>query len=263
VQVRRPEFDFSDVDAIWADDVEACIRRNAQGIVPAYIEPFLIQVMRRAAAELDPERDEQLLKDIDVFNRQEAQHFKWHRAMNKRVSAEYPGMLEHERAYEADYERMLAEDPLDTLLAYCEGFEAMGLAAATGVLDGAMESELGRAHPAPVLLWRWHLAEEYEHRTVAYDVLRRLYGESRLGFYRLRISGLVRAMRHIRGAVESLQDHLIEAYEETHGVPVERAAGKPPSVKLQVKAISKVLLPTYDPARAKAPRTTEQALAAV
>jgi uncharacterized protein len=160
VQVRQPRFDFSDVDPIWADDVAAVHGINAQGIVPAYIEPFLIKVMRRAKAELDPLEHADLLRDIDVFNKQEAQHFKFHAALNQRVREHgYAGMVEFERSYEAEYDQMLATRSLRWLVAYCEGFESMGLAAAPMFVDGGLEESLPGADPTVLALWKWHLAE--------------------------------------------------------------------------------------------------------
>src|SRR4051812_43327597 len=53
--VRAPHFDFSGVPLNWApENPEAAHYVDASGIVPAYIEPFLIKVMNRAKALLDP-----------------------------------------------------------------------------------------------------------------------------------------------------------------------------------------------------------------
>jgi predicted metal-dependent hydrolase len=109
VQVRHPDFDFSGVEPIWLDDVETAHAMNAVGLVPAYIEPFLIKVMRRARDDLDPGARADLIRDIGIFNRQEAQHYKFHRALNKEIrESGYAGMAKIEQSYEAEYEEMLA-----------------------------------------------------------------------------------------------------------------------------------------------------------
>jgi predicted metal-dependent hydrolase len=264
MQVRRPNFDFDDVPPVWGENVAAVHRRNAQGIVPAYIEPFLIKVMRRAKGELDPVRHARLIEDIDIFNKQEAQHYKWHRELNARVRDNgYEGMAEHERRYEQDYEQMLANDSLQKLLAYCEGFESLGLASAVGVVDGDMEGEIGSAEAAPIQLWRWHLAEEWEHRTVAYDVLKALYGQKRLKFYWLRVSGLYRAGTHLGKAVNGLERYLMTRYDELNGTKATRMKTLTPSVKSQFKHLIRVFSPVYDPRTASAPGATDEVLHSV
>jgi predicted metal-dependent hydrolase len=265
VQVRQPSFDFAGVDPVWADDPVAVHGINAQGLVPAYIEPFLIKVMRRAKAELDPVADAELLADIDVFNKQEAQHFKFHVALNRWIrDGGYPGMADHERRYEAEYDEMLADRPLPWLVAYCEGFESMGLASARGWVDGTQAARLTGADPRPIALWEWHLAEEYEHRTVVFRLLKRLYGRNPLRFYGLRLSGLFHAATHIGRNVSALQAYLLRTYREEVG------GGTPPSpspsrgAKLsqlsQLRGFLPVLSPFYDPARASVPTRLKDVL---
>jgi len=262
VQVRQPDFDFTGIDPVWADDPVAVHGINAQGLVPAYIEPFLIKVMRRAKAELDPVEHADLLADLDVFNKQEAQHFKFHAALNRWIrEGGYPGMAEIERRYEAEYEAMLAERPLEWLLAYCEGFESMGLAASHGWVDGATSAGLAGADPRPIALWEWHLAEEYEHRTVAFRVLKALYGRNPLRFYRLRLSGLFHAARHIGANVGALQSYLVRTHGELAGEapPPPPKAGRGSQLGL-LRRFVPVLSPFYDPARVPPPARLETVL---
>ena len=252
MRVRHPDFDFTGVSPIWAENVDAAHMTNATGIVPAYIEPFLIKVMRRAKAELDPVDHADLIRDIDVFNKQEAQHFKFHAALNTWVRENgYEGMAEHERSYEAEYDQMLRTRSLKWLVAYCEGFEAMGLATAQRFVDGDFEADLGKADPRVIALWKWHLAEEYEHRNVVYQVLKTLYGRNRVSFYLLRISGFFNASRHIGANVSRLQRYLMRTYRDREGIPAP-AKTKPSLAQLgqlrQLTGIISVLSPTYDPA---------------
>jgi uncharacterized protein len=264
VQVRHPTFDFTGISPMWADNAEAVHSLNAQGIVPAYIEPFLIKVMRRAKAELDPVQHADLIADLEIFSRQEAQHYKFHAALNKWIRQNgYEGMESFERSYEAEYEEMLAARPLKWLLAYCEGFESMGLLAADWFVDGGFESELPRADPRPIALWKWHLAEEYEHRSVAFRVLKALYGGNRSSFYLLRVSGFFNASRHIGDNVVRLQRYLLATYREREGIPAPARKRMSRSQLRQLKGVFGVLSPFYDPARKKAPMALDQVLASI
>ena len=62
-------------------------------------------------------------------------------------------------------------------LAYCEGFESTGLIQSEFFLQ-EIDDLLVDADPAVHELWAWHLAEEFEHRNVAHDVLEALCGMS-------------------------------------------------------------------------------------
>jgi uncharacterized protein len=265
VLVRQPSFDFTDLAPVWSDNAELAMSINAQGLVPAYIEPFLIKVMRRAKAELDPVSDAALIADIDVFNKQEAQHFKFHQAFNRVVRENaYEGMSEYERRYEAEYDDMLATKSLKWLVAYCEGFESMGLQSAPGWVDGTMASQLPNADPRAIALWRWHLAEEYEHRTVAFNLLKTLYGKNPVTFYFLRLTGFFNAAKHIGGNVARLQGYLLRTYREREGVEApEPAKGSRLAPLKQLTRFLGVASPLYDPAKAPKPAGLDEVLASV
>jgi len=180
MQVRYPEFDLSDSVPHWGDNVEACTVINAGGIIPPPIERYLIKLMRQVKELLDPVKDAQLLRDVDVFCKQEAQHYKLHDdylAMLERGG--YPRIREYEAAFEADLEEFRTTRDLEWNLGYGEGFESSGPAMASAWLDGHVKALCGDHGSVPMQLWMWHLAEEFEHRTVVHDVLHRLYGPER------------------------------------------------------------------------------------
>jgi len=246
---------------MWAENADAVHSLNAQGIVPAYIEPFLIKVMRRAKAELNPAEHADLIGDLEIFNRQEAQHYKFHAALNRWVRENgYEGMESYEQSYEAEYDEMLATKPLKWLVAYCEGFESMGLLAAQWFVDGGFESQLPNADPRPIALWKWHLAEEYEHRTVVFRVLKALYGSNPLSFYLLRVSGFLNAVRHIGNNVARLQRYLITTHREREGIPALVKQRFSLSQFGHLKSVLGVLSPFYDPARKSAPMSLDEVL---
>jgi len=266
MRVRQPNLDFSGVRAHWTANVELAQHFNANSMVPAYIEPYLIKVMRRAKERLPP-GDEELHRDLDVFIRQEAQHYKLHQAFNRALREDgYEGMLEYEKAYEADYERFLAKRSLRFNVAYCEGFEAIGAAGAKFWVEDA-ERVLRDADPRVVELWKWHLAEEYEHRTVCSRVFHALYGKGPTKGYVTRVLGFLYALRHIRGHTRRLTSYLLAKDREAMGPDeaqrsLEREQrfwkSRRPAERALVRA---VVSPSYDPAAIPAPKGIDAFLA--
>jgi uncharacterized protein len=256
--VRHPEFDFSDLPPVWAENAEAAHSFNAVGIVPAHIEPYLIKVLRKARAELDPAQHPDLISDIDIFIKQEAQHLKLHSNLNKAVrDGGYEGMADYEKSYADDYERFLSKKSLRWNMAYCEGFEALGSSVAQTMVDGIAFENLGAADPRPVELWKWHLAEEYEHRTVAFRTYHALYGHQPVRAWLIRCYGFFTAGRHIGANVGKVYTYL----RRTDG---STATKEKPVLKSRpggVKALLSVLSPFYDPARIPPPEQLESVLA--
>ena len=95
--------------------------------------------------------------------------------------ARFEALTELAAAIEADYQRFTSSKSLRFNLAYAEGFEAFTMA----LSRFAFETKLvDRVHPAARDLFLWHLVEEIEHRTVAFDVYEHVCGGY---FYRLAV----------------------------------------------------------------------------
>jgi predicted metal-dependent hydrolase len=269
MQVRYPKFDFSQTVPHWSTSPEQSQVINAGNIIPAYIEPFLIKVMRKARAELDPVQDAALIADMDIFNRQEAQHMKVHQAMMDILRENgYAEMKPIEDAYAADYARFLEEKPLQWLLAYCEGFEAFGSNTAEAWLDGRMEGHIAGADPQVVAMFRWHLAEEYEHRTVCSRVYHRLGSSGGpIRTYLRRLRGLYDAATHMLGYANQLEHYLIATDQK--GMSTSELAASNARLKRAKKvkaaprlgAMLRILSPWYDPAKTPAPKNLDTVLA--
>src|SRR4051812_8808319 len=82
MQVRTPLIDYSRVRAHWAPNHEFAQHHNASSTIPVYVEPFLIRLLNKAKTLIDPS-EVALLKAIDIFSKQEGQHFQQHAAFNK------------------------------------------------------------------------------------------------------------------------------------------------------------------------------------
>lgn len=118
--------------------------------------------------------DPKLRSELKAFCAQEGFHSREHVRYNRMLQAQgYPA-----RAMEQRIERILrlvtrVLTPRLRLSATC------ALEHFTATLAHCLLSNtefLGDAHPVMAALWRWHAAEENEHKAVAYDVFRKIGG---------------------------------------------------------------------------------------
>ena len=240
ITVRRIEFDFpEDIDPVCVDgnpkDSYALISFS---LLLPYLEPYLIRTMRAAKKRVtDPE----LVKDLERFSAQEGQHYRQHRRFNDVIRTKgFPRLREFEDELDADYRRFTQEKSMRWNLAYAEGFEAL----TTATARFALERGFGGMHPAVAHLFTWHLVEELEHRTVAFDVYEHVCG----GYlYRLLV-GLV-AQRHMLRWTGRVARYMLEADPESlarcGGREAQRARRR-----MQYAARRRLLpklLPTYLP----------------
>ena len=259
MKVRRPNLDFSKVQAHWAPCLEFAQRANASGLIPTYVEPYLVKVMLKAKPLIDPGKA-QLHADVTVFCKQEAQHYKQHNAFNLSLRrGGYPGLAPLEKALSDDLERFLATRSLKFNLAYSDGFEAMGALGAQLWFDCYSEFLVG-ADPEVVELWKWHMAEEYEHREVAFAVYHALYGENSLfDGWIYRVYGFLFAARHLMGfgnraaAYLLSEDRKAMTASERQASLAREAAFRKKLSRVAIPELLKVLSPFYNPAKRKAP----------
>jgi predicted metal-dependent hydrolase len=214
MQVRTPQLNFPDHPAHWAPNKEFAQSVNGQSILPAHIEPYLVKVMVKAKAKLDP-KEAALHRKLDIFIKQEMQHCRQHIAFNRKLrESGYEGLAEIEAEYAADYDRFLSTKSLRWNLAYSEGFEAMSAIGVTTFFE-EYDEFLDGADQSVVDLWKWHLAEEYEHREVAHDVLHKLVGLNPLSAYVFRVHGFLYALKHIGGYGRRMSHYLLAKDRET------------------------------------------------
>ncbi len=259
MQVRYPKLDFSKVRPHWAPNIEFAQRANGSGLIPTYVEPYLVKVMLKAKPLIDPAKVK-LHADVTVFCKQEAQHCKQHNAFNVTLRrAGYAGLEPLEMALSDDLERFLATKSLKFNLAYSDGFEAMGALGAQLWFDCYAEYLEGADREA-VDLWKWHMAEEYEHREVAFSVYHELYGRKTLfDGWIYRVYGFLYAAKHLMGFGDRAAAYLLSEDRKTM-TEAERkaslareAAFKKKMAKVAIPELLKVLTPFYNPAKRKAP----------
>ncbi|WP_068070411.1 metal-dependent hydrolase [Novosphingobium lentum] len=196
MKARFPKFDFSNLRAHWAPNWEFAQRANAASLIPAHIEPYLLKVMMQAKQDIDPAKV-RLHEDLDIFIKQEMQHCRQHIAFNKRMHAlGYELLKPIEQDFAATFARFLATKSLRFNLAYSEGFESLSATACELYFEDYNEL-LEDADPEPTNMWRWHLAEEFEHRTVCSDVYHELSGLNPVFAYFYRLYGYFYAVLHL------------------------------------------------------------------
>ncbi len=178
IPVRKMEFEIptaDDLDPKWmANDILQSYFATGLSLYVAYLEPFLVKSMRRV---LDQISDDELRENVDRFSRQEAQHYMQHERFNAAILGKgYPGLQDHFDRLKADFERFLDTKGEKWCVGFVEGFEAYTTQTALNALRG-----LAKQHPRTdkrfAALFEWHMAEEVEHRNVAFDIYEHLYGD--------------------------------------------------------------------------------------
>jgi predicted metal-dependent hydrolase len=255
MKVRTPHFDFSATPAQWTKPAELSYMMNASSTWIPHLERFLNRVMAKALAELkngDAET-EQLRKDVRTFIRQEANHYTIHAAYNEVLKRHGYDLARFEDVFIQQFEELLETRSLAFLCAYCEGFETIGPPSALVWLD-RIDDMLEGADKEAVRLWKWHLMEEYEHRTVCFDVFNAIHG----GYF-LRIKGFFFQLKQLQGFSKMVRDHMLEV-DRARMTPEEVAESKRRMKKvsrriawLTLPRLFKALSPFYTPRRAKEP----------
>jgi len=256
MKVRRPSFDFSDTPARWSAIPEFAQIMNASSLWIPHLERFLNRVMTRALSELraDDLQTPQIKSDVRLFIRQEANHYALHGAFNAILARHGYEVAELERQFAAEFEKLFETRSLAFLCAYCEGFETLGPPSALVWLD-EIEDLLVGARPEVVRLWKWHLMEEYEHRTVCHDVFHAISGS-----YFLRIYAFFYQLRQLTGFSKKVREHLL-AHDREHMTQHELRASRKRQravsrkiFRLTMPRLLKALSPLYTPRKAKEPR---------
>ena len=181
INVRKIVFDLpEDVDMVFVeDDPEMSYTFLGTWFMLPYLEPYL---MRSINAALPMISDPQLAADMRGFVQQEGQHYQQHARANdmlRKRNPGYAGLKPLEEQMNAEFNRFTKDKSLKFNLAYAEGFECMTSAHASAQIETGMFAKPGNAFRSLAL---WHVMEELEHRTVAFDAYKAIGGGY---FYRL------------------------------------------------------------------------------
>jgi len=252
ITVRNLRFSFDEpIDFNVSDDALAgMLGPLALSMTMPYLEPYLIRTMKVAIPRIS---DPVLAEDARRFSQQEGHHFRNHATFNAQIRAQFDeetaGRLRGiEADLEADYQRFSREKPLRWNVAYAEGFEAMTCA---GALAAAEYGAFGEGAMLPGgEIWAWHMAEEIEHRTVAFGVFDHLVGS-----YPYRILFGARAQWHYLSYIRRFARCMAQGLGRNPGRsrgPMQRAA---------LRRFLRTWSPRYDPAKIEIPPSVEVLLA--
>ena len=252
--VRKPQFDFEHALPHWSWHREFAQAFNAASTTLPHLEPYLNRVIRKARDEISPERIE-LLEAIDLFMRQEANHYRQHQRYNAVLErAGYAELASFETRLREDYAYFLEKKSLRFNIAYAEGFESLGIIYAAFFFE-RIDDLLAGADVSVTRLWQWHLAEEFEHRTVCHDVYHALYGG-----YWPRLYGLLYALWHLGAYGARVTSYLLKRDRRSMNarerlVSRWRAAGYQwRLLKFALPRVLGVMSPRYNPRFRAEPR---------
>lgn len=258
--VRAPDFEFDAGKVIWPNAPEVSVIFNAMSTSTPVVEKFLNKVMMAARKQIGPESPE-LREEIDDFVRQESNHYRIHARWNELV--EQAGLHldpAFEEAFDAEFRDMLKNRSLTFLTAYCAGFENFTLFFARYLFEegGALFKDGDSIGD----LWRWHFAEEWEHRKVCHDGFAAISGN-----YFMRIWGLVYSSWHLNKNIAPRIQSFLAQYRQ--GMNAQELAASKKREKQFIKAfygwtlprMLKIFVPFYNPGTAPASPGMEGALA--
>jgi predicted metal-dependent hydrolase len=176
--VRRVRFEYPPgTDPAWNHRFrEFAHGANSISLLMPYAEPYFIHSIRKAL----PQLDDQLRATSEDFIKQEAQHYKQHRVFNDLIGERYPAIPKLERLIGFTYGWLDRTRSLKFNLAFAAGSETIAYALARWTEDH-LTTMFDGADPVPATLYLWHLAEEVEHKSCAYDVFEAVDG-SRLRY---------------------------------------------------------------------------------
>ncbi|MFT6490374.1 MAG: putative metal-dependent hydrolase [Parvibaculaceae bacterium] len=188
--IRKIPFAYVDsIEPIWnPKKPEWSHMVNGASLTMPYLEPFLIKTVREAMMQLT---DEGLKADARGFIGQEGQHYMNHQRYNDTLKRKgYTDLSDVEAEMTEDYKRLQGKS-LRWRLAYTAGFETMTMGI-TEWLISARKDLFVDADPVVTSLILWHMVEETEQKTVAFELYQELFGN-----YFARLVGLVYATYHI------------------------------------------------------------------
>jgi predicted metal-dependent hydrolase len=259
---RPLRIDFAGVPLAWSSNAEFAWITNSGSPLTSAVEPYLNIVMSRVRDAL-PESHGELKRQVDIFIRQEACHYRLHDSFNRELyAAGYPGLKALADQLKADLREMLERRSLLWNLAYCTAFENLATFMAKfwfGRADDLFED----GDPRGIALMKWHMAEEFEHRTVCHSALTALSGN-----YVTRVRGLIDMMRHLTPykkkavAIVLGQERAgMTPGQLAHSIAREKAFNRR-FEHWMMRQLVGIFRPWYDPADHPTPKGVPEALAA-
>jgi predicted metal-dependent hydrolase len=173
IVVRNPRFgDFADLPKHWAMNNRLTTFSHAIfSIIITEGERFFIRTVNAFKSQID---DPALVREVDLFARQEAMHTRHHVKFNaalRRFGFNVDRIEKNTRRFLRLMEKCLSKRAALAVTVFLEHLTTM--LAETGFRFPEFRTEWHR--PARNF-WTWHGLEEMEHKSVAFDVFRHVGG---------------------------------------------------------------------------------------
>jgi predicted metal-dependent hydrolase len=223
---------------------------NAFQLALPYLEPYFIDAVKEAAPAL---RDPRLKEEALAFCDQEVNHSRQHGRYNRVLRVRYPRLAEFEKTIQQSLVQSRRSDPLAWRLAYAAGYEAITAQLCRWMLRSADDWFAGADEHFAGLM-TWHAAEELEHRSVAFDVLR-----AAAPGYRLRARGILAALRKTHADMLPAIAYMLEVdgYAGRWSSRARRLRLRLSFVRELLPAIVRFLAPGYHPSKDPEPAVAE------
>jgi len=172
VRLAHPER----VDPAWnPSHPELAYAADAVSLILPYGEPYIVRTTRRAVPELEASGRADLASDARALATQEARHHAEHRRFNDRMVVVQPRLARVERWMARSYGWLERTRSPEFSRAFAAASETIAFSIARWA-DQHDDDVFDGVEPATAALFRWHLAEEVEHKSVAHDVWAALGG---------------------------------------------------------------------------------------
>lgn len=166
-----------DLDPAWNPRFpELAYAANSISLLMPFAEPYFVRSVRSAL----PQLDEPLRSRTEGFLDQELEHHRQHRRFNQLITRRHPRLVRIEGWMRRTYSWFGRTRSLRWNLAFAAGSETLAYAIARWT-EAHLHRLFDGADPVASTLFLWHLAEEVEHKTAAFDVFEAVDG-SRLRY---------------------------------------------------------------------------------
>lgn len=253
--VRKPDFDWS--AGLSGPRLDCNIFSYgfvASSLIIVAFESFIVRVTKRLLEE-DAIRDPKVRLDAERLVGQELAHAKQHRSLNQELKAlGYGGFDEEYKKIADTFSEYFRDESLRFCTAYCAAFELSGLLFCDFYFHHPYFAN--KTSPGNELLtdvWYWHFAEEYEHRSVAFDVYKDVYGAPATSsyFYRLNVMRkvLVQFSGWSKGLAKAMaaHDRATLSAAEADSFDMQYKRGSAHWKKFSMKKVWPLFSPTYKP----------------
>jgi uncharacterized protein len=258
--VRTPDIRPEESPLVWSKVPEFSLAYNGYSVIIPYVEYYLNAVINKIRQELAG-RDPRLAADLAMFVKQETNHSRYHIRFNQRMfDAGIEALKALVDGIVADLKRQLESRSLAFNVAYCTGFESIATYDSRYIFEEC-DDFLEGADPHGANLLLWHVAEEFEHRSVCHEAFQAVSGN-----YFTRIHGLIYAFWHVGGAFVRAEELVLNHYLRDLPPEAKRASLRRSKALFwrQLRYVAprmlKIFLPWYDPARLAMPPRIHAAL---